>query len=90
VLRFYVPLNKKQVISETFSKPISWLRMEKINLTQQKHTFTNQKKRTTTQNKHKKLKPGLVTFYDIQPGNGEGLFWFRRFTNLLLTGTYLF
>ena len=57
--------------------------MEKLNLTQQKHTFTNQKKRTT-QNKHK-LKPGLVTYYDIQLRNGEGLFWFRRFINLSLT-----
>ena len=28
--------------------------MEKLNLTQQKHTFTNQKKRTATQNKHEK------------------------------------
>jgi len=35
--------------------------MEKLNLTQQKHTFTNQKKCTATENKHKKLKPGLVT-----------------------------
>jgi len=26
--------------------------MEKLNLTQEKHTFTNQKKCTTTQNKH--------------------------------------
>jgi len=33
------------------------------------HAFTNQKKCTTTQNKHKKLKTGLVTSYDIQPGN---------------------
>jgi len=33
----------KQVISETFRKPISWLGMEKLNLIQQKHTFTNQK-----------------------------------------------
>jgi len=46
--------------------------MEKLNLTQQKHTFTNQKKCTTTQNKRKKLKQGLVASYDIQPGNGEG------------------
>jgi len=30
--------------------------MEKLNLTQQKHTFTNKKKCTTTQNKHKKTK----------------------------------
>ena len=34
--------------------------------------FTDQKKFTTTQNKHKKLKPGLVAFYDIRPGNGAG------------------
>jgi len=47
---------------------------KKLNLTQQKHAFTNQKKCTTTQNKHKKLKPGLVAFYDIRPGNGAGLF----------------
>jgi len=30
--------------------------MEKLNLTQQKHTFTNQKKCTATQNKNKKTK----------------------------------
>ena len=30
---------------------------------------------TTTQNKHKKLQPGSVTSYDIQPGNREGLFF---------------
>jgi len=47
--------------------------MEKLNLTQQKHTFTNQK--TITQNKHKKLqKPRFIAFYDIQPGNAPGLF----------------
>ena len=40
-----------------FPKPISWLSMEKLNLTQQNHTFSNQKKCTTTQNKHKKTKP---------------------------------
>jgi len=45
--------------------------MEKQNLTQQKHAFTNQKKCTTTQNK---LKPGLVASYDIWPGNEQGLF----------------
>jgi len=33
--------------------------MEKLNLTQ-KHAFTNQKNFTTTQNKHKKIKPGLL------------------------------
>jgi len=34
---------------------------------------------------HKELKPGLVASYDIRPGNGVRLFWFRRFTNLSLT-----
>jgi len=66
-------------------KPISWLDMEKLSLTQQKLTFTNQKKRNTTQNKHEKLKPDLVTSYDIRPGNGEGLLWFQCFINLSLT-----
>ena len=57
---------------------------KKLNLTQQKHTVTYQKK-CTTQNKHKKLKPGSVASYDIRPRNGEGPFLSRRFTNLLLT-----
>jgi len=39
--------------------------MEKLNQTQQKYTFTNQKKCTTTQNKHKKLKSGLFASYYI-------------------------
>jgi len=59
--------------------------MEKQDLTQQKHTFNNQKKCTTTQNKHTKTKAGLVNSYDNRPGIGEGLFWFRRFINLSLT-----
>jgi len=42
-LRFYAPLNTKPGIWEMFPKPISWLGMEKVNLTQQKHAFTNQK-----------------------------------------------
>jgi len=45
---------QKMGISETFPKPISWLGMEKQNLTQQKHAFSNRDKCTTTQNKHKK------------------------------------
>jgi len=65
-LGFHIPLITKQVISETFPKTISWLGMEKQNLTQQKQTFINQKKCTATQNKQK-LKPGLVTCYDIRP-----------------------
>ena len=33
-LKLYVPLDTNQVISETSLKPISWLGMEKLNLTQ--------------------------------------------------------
>jgi len=33
----------------------------------------------------KKLKPGLVAFYDNRPGNGEGLCWLQPFINLALT-----
>jgi len=61
--------------------------MGKLNLSQQQPTFISQKKRTTTQEEHKKLKPGLVACYDIRSGNGEDLFWFRRFINL--SPTYL-
>jgi len=32
-------------------------------------------KYTTTSNKPKKLKPGLVASYNLRPGNGMGLFW---------------
>jgi len=65
-------------------KPISWLGIgKKQNLTQQKHAFINQNKCTTTQNKHKKTNPGLVASYDIRPGNGQGLFLFRRFIKLI-------
>jgi len=58
---------------------------KKLDLTQQKHTFTNQNKCTTTQNIHQKLKPGLVASYNIRPGNGQGLFWFWHFINLSLS-----
>jgi len=48
--------------------------MEKINLTQQKHAFTNEKKCNTTQKNTKKLKQVLAAFYDIRPGSRVGLF----------------
>jgi len=47
---------------------------KKLNLTQQKDTFTNQKKCIQNKINTKKLKPGLVAFCDIQPGNAVGLF----------------
>jgi len=63
----------------------------KKNLTQQKHTHTNQKKCTTTQNKHKKTKARFSRLHDIRPGNREDLFWFWRFINLsiIYLPTYL-
>ena len=69
------PTRHKRVISETFpqASALAW-QGKKINPTQQKQAFTSQKKCTKTQNKHKKLKPGLVAFCDIRPGNGAGLF----------------
>jgi len=58
---------------------------KKLNLTQQKHAFTNQKKCTTTQNKHKKTKARFRRLlYDILPGNkGPTVIW--HFINLSLT-----
>jgi len=41
---------------------------KKLNLTQQKHTFTNQKMYYNTN--ANKLKPGVVAFYQIRLGNG--------------------
>jgi len=49
--RFYAPLDKNRSFLRRFSSQS--LDMEKLNLTQQKHTFTNQNKCNTTQNKHK-------------------------------------
>jgi len=58
---------------ETFPKPISWLDIKKQNLTQQKHAFSNQKKCTTTQNKHK-LECGLMpSVMAAQPNIGDVL-----------------
>jgi len=66
------PTRQKIGHSEMFHKPVSWLGMERLNLTQQKHAFTNEKKFTTTPtNKHRKLMPGLFASYDIRPGKGR-------------------
>ena len=66
------------------SQPISWLSTEKLKQKQwSKHASIT--KYNTTKQTQKKLKPGLVASYDLRPGNGEGLFWFRCFINLSLT-----
>jgi len=63
---------------------LAWYGKTKPNTT--KAHIHQSKKCTRTQNKHKKLNPGLVASHDIiWPGNGEGLFWFWRFINLSLT-----
>ena len=81
-LWFYVPLDTKYVISRDVPQAnlLAWYGKTKPNTT--KAHITNHKKCTTTQNKHKNLKPSLDASYNIQPGNGEGLFLFRRFINL--------
>jgi len=48
--------------------------MEKLNLTQQKHTFTNQKKCTTTQNKHNKTKARFSRLFQHPAWKWKGLF----------------
>jgi len=50
--------------------------MKKQKIPQQKHAFINQKKSITAQTKHKKLKPGLITSYNIRPGNGRAYSYF--------------
>ena len=49
--------------------------------------LTEQNNQNVLQHKinQKKLKPGFVSYYDIWPGNGEGLFWFWCFINMALT-----
>ena len=51
-----------------FPKSVSWLGMDgkKLNLTQQKHAFTNQKKCATTQNKQKtKASRRRIRLFDV-------------------------
>jgi len=84
-LRFYIPLNTKYVISDTFRKPTFWFGVEKLNLAQQKHAFTNQNKRTTTLNTHKKTKARFNRLLRHPAWKRRGLFWFRCFINLSLT-----
>jgi len=53
--------------------------MEKLNLAQQKHTFTNQKKCSTTQNMHKKTKSRFSRLLQHPAWKRRGgLFWFWR------------
>jgi len=44
-------------------------------ITYNKNKHASLTKEHITQNQHTELKPGLVTSYDIRPGNGVGLFW---------------
>jgi len=71
-----------------FLKPISWLGMKELNVNTTKAHIHHQKNVLQHKINTKKLKPGIVASYDVQPGNGEGLFWFQCFINLSLT--YLF
>jgi len=71
---FYVPLDTNKSFRRRFLKRISWLGSgKKLNLTQQKHAFTNQKKYSTSENKHK-TKARFSRLFTTSDGNGAGLF----------------
>jgi len=53
---------------------------ETIKLTQKHMPYL-----TLTENLKLQLSPGLVASYDIQPGNGVGLFWDKHTHVCLLT-----
>ena len=63
-------------VSETFppSQCLGLVWKKKLNVTRQKHAFTNQKKCTATQNKRKKTKAGFSRLNDIRPANRASLF----------------
>ena len=57
-------------------KPISWHRMEKQNLTQQKHTFINQKKHTTIQTKTRFITHPTTSSLEMETAYSRfGAFW---------------
>jgi len=77
-----VALETKYVILEAFPQAngLVWKKTKpnttKTRIRQSKETYC------MTQNKHKKkLKPGLVAFYDIRPGHGAGLFSEEKTSN---------
>ena len=55
------------------SQPVSWLSTKETKPIARKANIHLEQKNTKTQNKNEKLKPGLVTSYDLQPGNAEPL-----------------
>ena len=72
---FYVPSDTKYVISQTFFPAnllVSWLTTEK---TKSNTIAANMHAQQNISQQKPKLKLGLVASYDIQPGNGTGLFW---------------
>ena len=66
---FYVTPDTKQVILETFS----WLSTEKTKSNTTKANMHPQQNILQHKINIKKLKPGLVTSYDLRPGNRMGL-----------------
>ena len=55
--------------------------MEKTKPNTTKACIRQSKEKYYNQNKHKKLKPGLVAFYNIWPGNEAGLFSKEKMSN---------
>jgi len=60
-----------------FSKPVSWPGMEKTKPNTTKARIHQSKEMYYNTNK---LKPGLVAFYNMQPGNGASLFSKKEIT----------
>ena len=70
-LRFYIPLNAKQVILETIFPANLLDNTEETKLNTTEANIRPEHKNTITQ-KYKKLKPGLVASYNLQPRNVAG------------------
>ena len=71
-LWFYVPFYTKWVVSKTFPQAnlLAWYGKTKHN----KSTHSPIKRNVLQYKINTKLKPGFVAIYNIQPGNGAGLF----------------
>jgi len=72
-LRFYVPLTQNRSFWRRSSQPISWLSTKKLKQTQQSNHASNTKY-TTTQNKPKNQKPGLVASYHLETRRANSRF----------------
>jgi len=72
---FYILFHTRIVTSEMFfpTNLLASIVLKRLNKTQRKSRNHMEHKYTRTENKHKKLQPALVTYYDHEPGNGMSL-----------------